>query len=98
MLKKQVKGMKSLSSLLEAFKTIKNTPPNTLFDIPLEWDKVKEDLCPYCGRKLHFPFKAKVAYCKRKTCVAPNKGFLISLNTLGKIKASQSDKRDFVKR
>lgn len=75
-----------LEELKKKFESIDNHPPNTLFDVPLRWDRVKEDECPYCGKPLKFPLKRKVAYCKRKKCIAPNKGFLISLKALGKIK------------
>lgn len=81
---KNYKGIRPITSLLERFKTIKNVPPNTLFDIEPEWSKLKENKCPICGNKLLFPRGRSIAICKGKSH-GDKKPFVIKNQTLEKL-------------
>lgn len=80
------KGMKGIGSFLERFKSIENTPPNTLFDIEPSWEKLKEHRCPICGNKLIFPQRKSIALCYGKSH-GDKKSFVIKNQKLAQILA-----------
>lgn len=73
-----------IGGLLERFKTIKNIPPSTLFDVEPSWEMLKQKRCIHCGNKLLFPRGTSIAMCKGKSH-GDRKPFIIKNQTLEKL-------------
>ena len=71
--------MKTLSNLIPEnyLKRFKIYPEQTLF--PPNWDALKLKRCIYCGNKLKFPRKGKMAFCNSKKHGKP---FVIGIDKL----------------
>ena len=79
---------KGIGTILEKYKEqlskVKTYTPTTLFDLDVDWKKVKQGKCGICGNKLRVPRGKKIAYCSGKRHPDKRK-FLIRLEILGKI-------------
>ena len=76
---------KGIGSLLDKYKEqlskVKTYTPTTLFDLDVDWNKVKQGKCGICGNKLRVPRGKKIAYCSGKRHPDKRK-FVIKLSKL----------------